>query len=81
MQQVSLYEGMNAWQKAKVQANFQWYWHVTRRQQRIPMVIANRLPRRVVYWAVIRAACLAEPQEYPGEKTALEMLKALEPDE
>lgn len=41
------------------------------------MWLAWHLPARLVYWCVVRAAVKAEPQEYPGEKTALEMLDAL----
>lgn len=36
-----------------------------------------RLPRRIVYWCVVRAAVTTKPIEYPAEATAREMLGAL----
>jgi hypothetical protein len=40
--------------------------------------IVWRLPRKIVYWSVVRAACAVEPNEYPGDVTAERMLKALD---
>lgn len=40
--------------------------------------LAWHLPVRLVYWCVIRAAVKVEPQEYPGDKTAREMLCMLD---
>ncbi len=45
---------------------------------KIPKKIADILPRSVLYWCVVRAAVMAEPYEYPAEKTAIEMLEAIE---
>ncbi len=40
---------------------------------------AWHLPKRIVYWAVIRAASETERYFYPGDVTAMEMLKNLYP--
>lgn len=42
---------------------------------------AYRLPKKVLYWAVVRAAAIAEPNLFPGDKTATEMLEAIEKEE
>lgn len=54
------------------------YYHVKRRAEYALISFVWKLPRKIVYWCVIRAACEAEPREYPGEKTAVELLKAME---
>lgn len=45
--------------------------------ERLLVAIVWKLPERVVYWSVVRAACKAEPNEYPGAATAEQMLKAM----
>ena len=39
--------------------------------------LAWRVPARLVYFCVVRAAVETEPKDYPGDKTALEMLAHL----
>lgn len=51
------------------------YWWIKRPAHKAFLALIWRLPRRVVYWCVVRAAVKVEPNEYPGEVTALEMLE------
>ena len=39
--------------------------------------IAWALPRRVLYWAAVRAACVAEPQFNPSDVTVTQMMEAI----
>lgn len=52
-----------------------WYWHVKRRMGKIGTAIIWKLPKRVVYWCVIRAAVEVEPNYNPSAVTAEEMLE------
>jgi hypothetical protein len=51
-----------------------WRYHF---KERLLTEIVWRLPKKIVYWCVVRAACIAEPNYYPGEVTAERMLKSL----
>jgi len=39
--------------------------------------IAWALPRRVLYWAAVRAACVAEPNLNPSDVTVTQMMEAI----
>jgi hypothetical protein len=65
------------WLDAKL--NWLIYWHVKRRARNAGISLVWKLPKPVVRWCVVRAACIAEPQEYPGAVSAERMLNALEP--
>lgn len=41
------------------------------------MKVAWALPRRVLYWAAVRAACIAEPNLNPSDVTVTEMMAAI----
>jgi hypothetical protein len=43
----------------------------------LAMQIAWRLPERVVYWGVVRAAVKVEPNLSPEKVTAVEMMESL----
>ena len=51
-----------------------WFWHRTRpafAREILPRAIANRLPRRVMYFAMIRAWAAATPGDrHPDETSA-----------
>jgi hypothetical protein len=55
-----------------------WYWHGRRPLGRLGWWALFKVPRRGLYWAVVRAAVIAEPNSNPSGVTADEMLKALE---
>jgi hypothetical protein len=55
--------------------NYWWYWNVRRRSGVIGRKIIWKLPKRVIYWCVIRAAVEVEPNSSPAGVTAEEMLK------
>lgn len=65
---------------AKIKASEIVYWRVRRPASRLGLAIVWRLPRRVVYWCVVRAALVVEPNSYPGDVTAEQMLKTLGKD-
>lgn len=46
-------------------------------QENIAQNVAWSLPKHFLYWCVVRAATLVEPDEYPGDVTALEMMDYL----
>ena len=50
-------------------------WHRT--GEWAAMAVAWRLPRRVLYWAAVRAACVAEPNLNPSDVTVTEMMEAI----
>ena len=50
-------------------------WHRT--GEWAAMKIAWALPRRVLYWAAVRAACVAEPNLNPSDVTVSEMMDAI----
>lgn len=64
-------------EKSKYSArfNYWWYWNVKRRMGHLGRWFIWRLPKRVVYWCVIRAAVEVEPNYSPAGVTAEEMLK------
>ena len=39
--------------------------------------VAWRLPRRVLYWAAVRAACIVEPNLNPSDVTVTDMMEAI----
>jgi hypothetical protein len=39
--------------------------------------VAWKLPQRVLYWATVRAACIAEPNLNPSDVTVTEMMEAI----
>ena len=39
--------------------------------------VAWALPRRVLYWAAVRAACVAEPKLNPSDVTVTQMMEAI----
>lgn len=41
------------------------------------MKVAWALPKRVLYWAAVRAACIAEPNLNPSDVTVTEMMEAI----
>lgn len=43
----------------------------------LAMKIAWALPKRVLYWAAVRAACIAEPSTDPSKVTVTEMMEAI----
>lgn len=55
--------------------NFWFYWNFKRRSGKIGRWIIWKLPGRVVYWCVVRAACTVEPNYSPENVTATQMLK------
>ena len=50
-------------------------WMLTKegRREWLASRIAQLLPRRLVYWTVIRAACIKD--NYPAEQTVLQVLQ------
>lgn len=62
-------------QEVRAQLNYWWYYHVKRRSGNIGRRIIWALPKRVVYWCVIRAATKVEPNSDPSDVTAKEMLE------
>jgi len=54
------------------------YWHVKRPAHKAFLALIWKLPKRVVYWCVIRAAVKAEPNTNPSAVTAEQMLKVLD---
>jgi len=55
--------------------NFWFYWNVKRRWGKLGKNLIWMLPKRVVYWCVIRAAVEVGPNYNPSSVTAEEMLK------
>lgn len=53
------------------------YWRVRRPAHRLFLNVIWRLPRKVVYWCVIRAAVAVEPNTNPSGVTAGAMLKKM----
>lgn len=58
--------------------NFWFYWNVKRRLGKIGRHIIWMLPKRVIYWCVVRAAVTVEANSNPSGVTASEMLKKFE---
>jgi hypothetical protein len=54
------------------------YWRVRRPAHRLFLSFIWKLPRKVIYWAVIRAAVMTEPDLNPSSVTAEQMLQKLE---
>lgn len=54
------------------------YWRISRPAHRAFLSLVWKLPRRVIYWAVIRAAVSVEPNTDPSSVTAEDMLKKFE---
>jgi hypothetical protein len=54
------------------------YWRLRRPAHKAFLALVWRLPEKVVYWCVIRAAVKVESNESPAGVTAEQMLKALE---
>lgn len=52
------------------------YWYITRPIKKWSLDLIWKLPRQVVYWCVVRAACKVEPNTYPGDVTAIQMMEA-----
>jgi hypothetical protein len=50
-------------------------WHRT--GEWAAMKVAWALPRRVLYWAAVRAACVAEPNLSPSDVTVTQMMDAI----
>lgn len=55
--------------------NFWYYWNFTRRAGKIGRWIIWKLPKRVIYWCVLRAAVEVEPNHSPDGVTVEQMLK------
>lgn len=53
------------------------YWRLRRPAHKAFIDIIWRLPRRVVYWCVVRAAVKVEPNTDPSDVTAAQMLEAM----
>jgi hypothetical protein len=53
------------------------YWKVSRPAHKAWMKMIWALPRKVVYWCVVRAAVTAEPDKNPGSVTSTEMMEAM----
>lgn len=66
-------------QKLDAKGNWIVYWHVKRRARMLGISLVWKLPKQVVYWCVVRAACAAEPNLYPGAVSAERMLEAVGP--
>lgn len=65
----------------KIRVLREWiYWYARRPMGKLGRKIIWMLPKKVVYWCVIRAAVLTEPNTNPSSVTAEEMLKALDID-
>jgi hypothetical protein len=54
--------------------NWLWYWHITRRVRNLGIALIFKLPKKVIYWCVVRAAVAVEPDRSPENVTASEML-------
>ena len=61
--------------KIRSRVNFWWYWNVKRRLRNFGIHLIWLLPKRVIYWAVCRAAVTVEPNNNPENVTAAEMLQ------
>ena len=61
--------------KVRSKANWLWYWHIHRRLRNLGIALIWRLPKRIVYWCVVRAAVAVEPDRSPEGVTAEQMLK------
>lgn len=53
---------------------------LARTRDSLAMKAAWKLPRPVLYWAAVRAAVVAEPNENPSEVTVTQMMEALSGD-
>lgn len=53
------------------------YWYLSHPAEKATITLVWKLPTRIIYWAVIRAAARVEPDRYPGDVTATQMLDAL----
>lgn len=56
-----------------------WLWgmYLEHAEEKLIMAFVWRLPIRVIHWAVVRAAVIAEPNFNPSTITADEMLERL----
>ena len=54
------------------------YWRIKRPAHRLFLTFIWLLPRKVIYWAVVRAAVKVESDTDPSSVTAEQMLKKLE---
>lgn len=63
-----------------IDAKVNWlvYWHIKRRAHHALISLVWRLPRRVIYWSVVRAAVAVESDTNPSGITAEQMLKKME---
>ena len=50
---------------------------IERTKSTVAMKVAYFLPRSVLYWAAVRAACIVEPKFNPSDVTAVQMMEAL----
>lgn len=55
------------------------YWRIKRPANKLYISFIWKLPKSMVYWCVIRAASVAEPNKNPSSVTAEEMLEAIRP--
>lgn len=54
------------------------YWNIKRPLGKLGWKVLRWVPKRALYWAVIQAAVVTEPNLNPGETKVLEVLKRLE---
>lgn len=52
-------------------------WWLSRKQERLVMWVAWKMPRRIVYWCVVRAACKVEPNYSPADVPAIDLMRAM----
>lgn len=50
------------------------YWYYKKPKEKLFLSFIWKLPRKVIYWAVIRAAVEVEPNKDPSGVTAAQML-------
>lgn len=65
---------------AEMKANWNWivYYYIRLKIRKIGIAFIRNLPKRVVYWCVVRAAVEVEKNGDPSNVTALQMLNAMD---